>query len=245
MRCILHVGRGGLYFFLLGGLATCVLAGCESQFQCESSAPEGPSGQPRVTLEAGDVVEVRFFYTPELNVSQAVRPDGRIALQLIGDVPVQGKSPEDLRQELLTLYQPHLKEPDVAVIVQSFLHRRVFVGGQVLRPGVIPMPRPMTALDAIMESGGFQLPQAEVGNVIIIRHENDQRYGYCIDLKPALRGGPVRPFYLEPEDVVYVPRTRITEIGQWVDQHINNLLPKTGLVVLSTSGNTTIGYDLR
>jgi polysaccharide export outer membrane protein len=245
MGRILGVWRESLYILLLTGSTACLFLGCESRFKCEASLPEGPPDEQRVTLEAGDVVEVRFFYTPELNVSQAVRPDGKIALQLIGDVPVRGKSPEDVRQELLTLYQPHLKEPDVAVIVQSFLHRRVFVGGQVLRPGVIQMPRPMTALDAIMESGGFQLPQAEVGNVIIVRHENDQRYGYCIDLKPALRGGQVRPFYLEPEDIVYVPRTRITEIGQWVDQHINNLLPKTGLVVLSTSGNTTIGYDLR
>lgn len=245
MGCILHAAYRSVYVFLLGGVAACTLLGCESQFQCEASLPEGPLQEPRVTLEAGDVVEVRFFYTPELNVSQAVRPDGKITLQLVGDVPVQGKSPEDLRQELLTLYQPHLKEPDVAVIVQSFYHRRVYVGGQVLRPGVIQMPRPMTALDVIMESGGFQLPQAEVGNVLVIRHQNDHRYGYCIDLKPALKGGQIRPFYLEPEDIVYVPQTRITEIGQWVDQHINNLLPKTGLVVLSTSGSTTIGYDLR
>ncbi len=102
----------------------------------------------------------------------------------------------------------------------------------------------------VVEVRSFYTPelnvsQAEVGNVIVTRHENDRRCGYCLDLKPALRGGPIRPFHLEPEDVVYVPRTRITEIGQWVDQHINNLLPKTGLAASSTSGNTTVGYDLR
>ena len=64
-------------------------------------------------------------------------------------------------------------------------------------------------------------------------------------MKPALKGGEVRSFYLEPEDIIYVPQTRITEVGQWIDQHINNLIPKTGLVVLSQSGNTTVGYDLR
>jgi protein involved in polysaccharide export with SLBB domain len=245
MRSVPDFLSKGLCIPVVAGLMMCGLLGCESSFECEGSLPEGPSLTPRVTLAPGDTVEVRFFYTPELNVTQAVRPDGKIALQLVGDVPVHGKTPEELRKELLTLYRPHLKEPDVAVIVQSFYHRRVFVGGQVLKPGVIQMPGQLTALDAIMEAGGFQLPQAEVRNVIVIRHQNEHRYGYCIDLKPALKGGQVRPFYLEAQDVVYVPQTRITEIGQWVDQHINNLLPKTGLVVLTSTGETTIGYDLR
>jgi hypothetical protein len=60
-----------------------------------------------------------------------------------------------------------------------------------------------------------------------------------------LRGGEIRPFYLEAQDIVYVPQTRITDIGQWVDQYINNLLPRTGFVVLTNTGGTTIGYDLR
>ena len=96
-----------------------------------------------------------------------------------------------------------------------------------------------------MASGGFQLPQAQIGNIVVIRCRNEGRYGYCLDLRSALKGEEVRPFYLEPQDIVYVPQTRITEIGQWVDQHINNLLPKTGFVVLSDTGGTTLGYDLR
>ncbi len=107
------------------------------------------------------------------------------------------------------------------------------------------MPSHLTALDAIMEAGGFRLPTAEVGSVVILRRQNSSQIGYCIDLKPALKGGEIRSFYLEPEDIVYVPQTGITEVGQWIDQHINNLIPKTGLVVLSQSGNTTVGYDLR
>ena len=143
------------------------------------------------------------------------------------------------------MYQSHLKEPDVAVIVQSFYRRRVYVGGEVLKPGMITMPGQLTALDAIMEAGGFRLPTAEVGSVVILRHKDDTQYGYCIDLKPALKGGELRPFYLEPEDTVYVPQTRITQIDQWMDQHINNLIPRTGMVILSQQGDTTVGYSLR
>jgi protein involved in polysaccharide export with SLBB domain len=230
---------------VLGAWVLCIVSSCSSRYDCTAGRPPEPTGPPRVNLSAGDVLDVRFFYTPELNVVQAVRPDGKIALQLVGEVAVQGKSPDEVRDELIELYQPHLREPDVAVIVQSFYHRRVFVDGEVLRPGTVAMPGQMTVLDAIMEAGGFRLPTAHVENVVILRRQDDVRYGYCVDLRPALRGGEVLPFDLQPEDVVYVPQTRITEIGQWIDQHINRIIPQTGLTVLTTTGDTIIGYDLR
>lgn len=245
MRRVPQTASRSRDILILAGLAVCGMAGCGSPYKCQKGVLPAPSGPPRVTLSAGDIVDVRFFFTPELNVTQAVRPDGKIALQLVGEISAEGKSPAELREELLAMYQTHLKEPDVAVIVQSLYRRRVFVGGEVLKPGVVTMPGQLTALDAIMEAGGFRLPTAEVGSVVIIRRTDDAQVGYCIDLKPALKGGEIRPFYLEPQDIVYVPQTRITEIGQWVDQHINNLLPKTGLVVLTTTDNTTVGYDLR
>jgi protein involved in polysaccharide export with SLBB domain len=245
MRCISGGAGRNWGVFVAYGLTVCLLSGCSSRYEGQTSLPETAPGPAAVTLSAGDVVEVRFFYTPELNVTQTVRPDGEIALQLVGDVPVQGKTPAEIRQDLLQRYALYLKEPDVAVVVQSFYHRRVYVGGQVQKPGVVPMPGPITALEAIMESGGFVLPQAQTDSVVIIRCREDRRYAYCIDLKPALKGAQTRAFYLEPQDVVYVPQTRITEVGQWVDQHINNVLPKTGLVVLTNTGGTTIGYSLR
>ncbi len=246
MRHVLEMTSRSLSFLMLGAWAIGSMAGCGSPYyEGERKVLPEPSGPPRVTLSAGDVVDVRFFFTPELNVTQAVRPDGRISLQLVGEVSADGKTPAELRQELLAMYQTHLKEPDVAVIVQSFYRRRVYVGGEVLKPGVITMPGQLTALDAIMEAGGFRLPTAEVGSVVILRRTDNTQYGYCIDLKTALRGGDIRPFYLEPQDVVYVPQTRITEVGQWIDQHINNLIPKTGFVVLTTTGDSTVGYDLR
>ena len=245
MRRVLETTSKNLSVLMLGGWFICSAAGCGSSFKGQRVDLPESSGPPRVTLAAGDVVDVRFFFTPELNVIQAVRPDGKISLQLVGEVSAEGKTPAELRQELLAMYQMHLKEPDVAVIVQSLYRRRVYVGGEVLKPGVVTMPGQLTALDAIMEAGGFRLPSAEVGSVVILRRTDNAQYGYCIDLKPALKGGEIRSFYLEPQDVIYVPQTRITEIGQWIDQHINNLIPKTGFVVLTTTGNSTIGYDLR
>lgn len=197
--------------------------------------------QPRVALLPGDVVEVKFFYTPDLDESQTVRPDGKITLQLIGEVEVEGKTPAELRDELLGLYAAHLKAPEIAVVVRSLHDRCVFVGGQVMTPGIVEMPGKMTVLEAIMRAGGFDLREAEIRNVVVIRHRNGQRYGYSMDLKPALMGNENQPFYLGPKDIVYVPRTEIAKVNQWIDQHINRIIPDTGLNFRRTMGNTTIG----
>jgi polysaccharide export outer membrane protein len=146
---------------LLGLAALSVLAGCQS---ASSKTTRFDGGQPFVTeslaLSPGDEVDVRFYYTPELNVTQTVRPDGKIMLQLIGEVEARGKSPDKLRGELLQRYGPQLKDPDITVLTRSLYTRRVYVGGQVISPGVVNMPSQMTVLEAIMQSGGFRLPDA-------------------------------------------------------------------------------------
>jgi polysaccharide export outer membrane protein len=203
--------------------------------QMESERPS------RLGLEPGDVVEVKFFYTPELDVTQMVRPDGKIALQLIGEVDVQGKSPPQVRDDLLRLYEPHLKAPEITVVVRSFFNQRVFVGGAVLRPGIIQIPARTTVLEAIMQAGGFDMREAHVRNVILIRHMNGERYTYKLDLKDAIDGKETEPFFLQPQDIVYVPRTKIVKINQWVDQYINKVIPDTGLFFRRTLGNSQYG----
>jgi protein involved in polysaccharide export with SLBB domain len=217
----------------------------QSQFSSPRAVEEQDRSSTGVLLKAGDEIEIKFYYTPELDITQVVRPDGKISLQLIGEIEAQGKTPARLREELLKLYVPHLKQPEIAVIVRTLLNRRLYVGGEVITPGLIEMPGEIDVLEAIMQAGGFRLPEAEFKNVIVIRHREGQRYAYSINLERALKGDVSQPFYLQPQDIVYVPRTTITKVNQWVDQHINKLIPQTGLYITRTSGNTTIGYSSR
>jgi hypothetical protein len=62
-------------------------------------------------------------------------------------------------------------------------------------------------------------------------------------LKSALTGGETQPFFLEAQDIVYVPRTEIAKVGQWVDQHINALVPRTGFIYMRAVGDSTIGIN--
>jgi len=218
---------------------------------CQGPQPITPNPQvtsdpnPRVTLAPGDVIDIKFFYTPELNESQTVRPDGKITLQLVSDVQAQAKTPEELRDDLLKLYSSRLAQPEIAVIVRSLGSYRVYVGGEVKTPGIIVMPYKMTALDAIMQAGGFNMEKAEIRNVVIIRNKDNKLSGCALDFKDALKGKEVQPFYLEPQDIVYVPQTRIVEIGQWIDQNINKIVPQYGMYYTLPLGSDrgTIGID--
>ena len=221
-------------------LLACLLAGCGTSANTGSVTS---STEEVVTVHPGDVIELKFFHTPELNELQAVRADGKIVLHLIGEVDVRGLTPEQLRHQLAEQYKPHLRDPEIAVLIRETVVRKVFVSGQVQVPGHVDMPGRLTVLSAIVQAGGFDFREAEVGNVVIIRHEGDQRYGYSLNMAPALRGEETEPFYLKPQDIVYVPRTRISQVNQFIDQHISGLIPQTGFQYSAPIGAGTIGID--
>jgi polysaccharide export outer membrane protein len=100
------------------------------------------------------------------------------------------------------MYQPHLQDPTVVVSLQS-ASAGVYVSGEVLRPGKIPLDRPMTALEAVMEAGGFT-KFANPKQVIVVRNEGGKNQRYVLNMNDALNGMESRPFYVRPFDVLYV-----------------------------------------
>lgn len=233
--------------FLLPILAILLLAASVGCGSAPVAANPGtgmePIPPPRVALGPGDVIDVKFFYVPELNEAQMIRPDGVISLQLIGEVDVSGKTPAEVREELFWLYTPHLKKPDVTVIVRSLRDRRIYVGGEVEQTGVFDMPGPMTALEAIMLAGGAKMVTAEMGSVVIVREKDGKRHGTLLDLREALEGVPTQPYLLEPHDIVFVPRTKITKANQFIDQYINKMVPQFGFIYTHPVGSGNIGID--
>ena len=240
---------------LAGLILFSILLGCAATPPAKTPLQMAAEPVPKLVLGSGDVLDFKFFYNPELNETQTVRSDGKITLQLIGDVDVNGKTPDQLKQELVQAYTDHLRIPEVAVIVRSFrripevavivrsfVNRRVYVGGEVIRPGIVEMPRRISALEAIMMVGGFDYRRARVSNVVIIRHKDGQRYGCALDLRDALEGKEAQAFYLEPQDIVYVPRNKISKVNLWIDQYINQMIPRTGFTYSTPLGSgATIG----
>ena len=157
-------------------------------------------------LAPGDEVAISFLGASELNNTQKVRRDGRISLPMLGDVLVSGMTVEGLKKTLADQYAKDLRVQVITVVVRS--QAAVFVSGAVLKPGRVEMQRALTALDAVMEAGGFDLYEADTGNVAVIRQTENGRQSFVLDLGAVLAGKGGKSFYLEPNDIVHVPKLR-------------------------------------
>ncbi len=191
-----------------------LVAGCEDQSYLNSTkalqGQPGKTGEPAakstesLTLREGDVLNVLFPGSPTLNSTQVIRRDGKINLPLVGDVDAAGMTPKALEAKLLDLYAPQLSSKQVTVQVQSSSFP-FYVTGMVLHPGKILTDHPITALEAVMEAGGFDYSKADLKDVTVIRRENGIMKNYKLNLKAVLDGRQSDPFYLKPDDIVYVP----------------------------------------
>jgi len=226
---------------LFWSVAICVALGCASAPPVKQTVQE-PS---KVMLAPGNQVEIKFAYAQQFNEIQTIRSDGKIEMQFVGEVIAAGKTPAELREELMKLYAQHLKYPQLAVFVRVSTDNRVFVGGEVKNPGLIDMPGRLTALEAIMQAGGMKPESAGSDNVVVIRQRDGKYQGIVLDLAQPLSGKSADAFYLESRDIVFVPQSTIVSVNQWVAQHINQIVPNIGLNVMQTSpsGRTSVGYS--
>lgn len=156
-----------------------------------------------MVLREGDTVRITFPGAPNLNTAQLIRRDGQITLPMGGELKAAGRTPAELEAELLKIFAPQLQFKEVVVSVDSSFFP-VFVTGAVLRPGKIVSDRPITALEAIMEAGGFDYLKANLKAVVVVRQEQGQVRNFKLNLKLPLEGKPSEPFYLKPSDIVYV-----------------------------------------
>jgi polysaccharide export outer membrane protein len=174
-----------------------------------NSAPPVPvevsRSRPNATLAAGDEIAVSFSGAPELNVKQKIQANGRVSLPTIGDVTAAGKSITGFQAELTSRYQAHLQDPTVIVSLATAA-AGVYVSGEVLRPGKIPLDRPMTALEAVMEAGGFT-KFANPKQVIVVRNQGGSNQRYVLNMNDALAGLESKPFYVRTYDVIYVKQS--------------------------------------
>lgn len=213
--------------------AACLVLLCAA---CASRSPHlGPipgvvgaplSASQPYRIQPGDELEIRFFHTPEQNVTLPVRPDGFISLPLVYELAVAGRTVEEVRRELVERCSQELVEPEIAVIVRSFTGYRVHVGGEVDSPGVLELSGPCTVLQAVFEAGGF-LPTASPADVVVVRREADGSYQLAAaDLARVLVGDDAGGnLTLRPYDVVYVPPSRIADVNKWVDQYLRKNIP--------------------
>jgi polysaccharide export outer membrane protein len=151
-----------------------------------------------------DVLEVVVYREPELSRVVPVRPDGKISLPLAGEMDAAGKTPAELQQRITAALDSWVHEPAVSVLVREINASRVFVLGEVVRPGGFPLRGPMTPVQAIALAGG-RTPYAG-DRVVWLRDKPDgttEKATLSFDdlVKGEARGG----LWLARGDVLYVP----------------------------------------
>ena len=195
--------RRGMGAVVLLAAITVFFSGCNST--PKSSGIPDPVATDVQMLSEGDVIKIAFPGTPSMREeTQQIRRDGKVNLAIIGEVKATGKTPAQLEQELVQAYTPQLTSKEVKVTVVSSAFA-VYVGGAVLKPGKIMPERALTALDAIMEAGGFDHTRANMKAVRVIRQEEGVVKNYYVNMKEVLEGAETKPFYLKSHDVVFVP----------------------------------------
>jgi polysaccharide export outer membrane protein len=163
---------------------------------------------------------------PELNKTVTVQPDGRVTLPLIAPQMAADRTAPQLEAELSSAYASQLLRPEVNITVRA-QPLKVFVGGDVAKPGVYDMPGDIDALRAIIEAGGFNDTARRTQVVIIRRGPGGVAMMRTVDLNQPFKDAAHADFVpLRRFDIIFVPRTGLGELGAYMAQ-IRNALPVT------------------
>lgn len=123
-------------------------------------------------INAGDILEINVWREPDLNKDVMVRPDGAISVPLLGEINVRNKTISDLQKLITSEYEKYIPEPVVTVSTKSIMGNKVFVVGNVNRPGEIVMNQQIDVMQALGIAGGIST-FADVNAIKILRRENN------------------------------------------------------------------------
>lgn len=191
-----------------------------------ASLPASHETDATYTINPGDLLHIRFYLHDELDEEIPVRPDGRVSLQLIDDVQAAGLTPAELAALLKVSYAKDLRRPEITVHVKGFAPRRVYVGGEVNKPGLIETTDTITAVKAIVQSGGIK-DTGNLESVVILRYRAGTAPEFLrVNLKDDITtGASHQDIPLRPYDVVFVPKTFIATANQFMSQYIDQMIP--------------------
>lgn len=211
-------------------LVSLLFTGCASpSHKSAAPSPRTDYGQAAYTpaeyrIQPGDLLDVKFFYNPELNEQVAVRTDGKITLQLVNEVAAAGLTPSELTDSLTQAYSTELVTPKIVVIVRVPVAEKIYVDGEVNKAGVLTLSGPTTAVQSIAQAGGMK-DTARPEEIIVIRREAGGAITtFQVDVA-GVRSGAKDDMVLRPNDIVYVPKSSIANVNTWVDQYIRNNIP--------------------
>ena len=152
-------------------------------------------------IGAEDILYVQVWREPDFTRQVMVRPDGKITMPLIGEVPAEGKTPDELTADLTKRLGEYLKKPDVFIQVIQVNSKKYYINGEVNRPGAFPLVVPTRVLEALTQAGGFR-EFANTKKITILRKGERLKFNY----KDVSKGKNMEQnIFIEPGDYIIVP----------------------------------------
>jgi polysaccharide biosynthesis/export protein len=187
-------------------LVVLLLAGCGAT---HPPAP-GKVASPEYNYLIGplDTLSIIVWRSPELSIIVPVRPDGKVSVPLVEDLPVLGKDPTQLARDIEKAMGKFIREPVVTVIVTAFngpYTEQIRVVGEAARPQALPYRQKMTLLDVMIAVGGLT-DFADGNNASVLRTVDGKQYS--VRLKDLIRRGDVSAnVEMKPGDVLIIPQS--------------------------------------
>lgn len=201
------------YRELIVGILVTVLAACSTTGTPELPPDDGGYGVTvdDYRIDVGDHVSINVWKNQELNIDEPVRPDGKIAVHLVGDIAAAGKTPEQLADDIERELSSYVKDPNVTVILTGLAGQdyrsKIRVTGAVGNVTSINYSQGMTVIDAVLSAGGISL-YADGNRAKLNRQGKSGITTYEIRLKDILEKGDMTTnVRLMPGDVITVPES--------------------------------------
>ena len=168
------------------------------------AAPVGAALPAGYVIGPEDVLAVVFWREKDWSADVVVRPDGKISLPVLKDVTASGLTPQQLAESVASAAAKYIRDTDVTVIVKEVRSRKVFVVGEVAKPGSFQLGSDMTVLQALAEAGGL-LEYANRKRIVIVRSENGRERRFTFNYNEVVDGKrPAQNIKLQPGDTVLV-----------------------------------------
>jgi polysaccharide biosynthesis/export protein len=169
-----------------------------------AEAKPAVANSPDYVLGSDDQLHITVWKEADLTVTLPVRPDGKISLPLINDIQAAGLTPMELRDSITEKLKKYIADPRVTVVVTAMNSRRVFVTGEVVHTGAIPLLPNMTMLQALAAAGFTQF--ANLKGIYVLRMENGKQVKLPFNYRQVIKGNhPEENIMLKPGDTVVVP----------------------------------------
>jgi len=159
---------------------------------------------PDYVIGADDVLKISVWKEPDLSETLPVRPDGKISMPLLNDIPAAGLSPLQLKDSISEKLKKYIADPRVTVVVTAMNSRRIFVTGEVVHSGPIVLLPHMTMLQALSQAGFSQFANPKA--IYLLRTENGKQVKLPFNYKEVVKGNhPEQNIELKPGDTLVVP----------------------------------------